>query len=110
VRSNPCPSTGRTSGGCPGYVVDHVTPLKRGGVDTPSNMQRRQKRQRRLRTDRVKRGCPAPAGLGSLELPPYRDGEQQLRCCGWGGHLVNAAPHSGMIVCGRGTRCPIAQS
>ena len=38
-RTNPCPSTGRTSGGCPGYLVDHVTPLKRGGADTPSNMQ-----------------------------------------------------------------------
>lgn len=38
-KSNPCPSTGRKSGGCPGYVVDHVTPLKRGGADAPSNMQ-----------------------------------------------------------------------
>jgi hypothetical protein len=26
-------------GACPGYVVDHVTPLKRGGADKPSNMQ-----------------------------------------------------------------------
>jgi hypothetical protein len=25
--------------GRPGYVVDHVTPLKRGGADSPSNMQ-----------------------------------------------------------------------
>jgi hypothetical protein len=25
--------------GRPGYVVDHVIPLKRGGPDTPSNMQ-----------------------------------------------------------------------
>ena len=38
-KSNPCPSTGRTSGACPGYVVDHVVPLKRGGVDKPNNMQ-----------------------------------------------------------------------
>lgn len=38
-RSNPCPSTGRTSGACPGYVVDHVVPLKRGGADSPHNMQ-----------------------------------------------------------------------
>ena len=39
MKSHPCPSTGKKSGSCPGYVVDHVTPLKRGGADDPSNMQ-----------------------------------------------------------------------
>ena len=38
-RSNPCPSTGRRSGACPGYVIDHVIALKRGGADAPGNMQ-----------------------------------------------------------------------
>ena len=38
-RQSPCPSTGKTSGRCSGYVVDHVTPLECGGADAPSNMQ-----------------------------------------------------------------------
>lgn len=38
-KSHPCPSTGKSSGSCPGYVIDHVKPLKRGGADSPSNMQ-----------------------------------------------------------------------
>jgi hypothetical protein len=39
MKSHPCPSTGRTYGACPGYVVDHVQALKHGGRDNPSNMQ-----------------------------------------------------------------------
>ena len=35
----PCPSTGLGQGACPGYVVDHIVPLKRGGADLPENMQ-----------------------------------------------------------------------
>ncbi len=38
-RSHPCPATGRSSGACPGYVVDHIVALKRGGADAPSNME-----------------------------------------------------------------------
>ena len=39
MRAHPCPATGKTSGRCPGYVVDHVKPLCAGGADRPRNMQ-----------------------------------------------------------------------
>ena len=38
-RAHPCPATHRPTGRCPGYIVDHVIALKRGGPDTPANMQ-----------------------------------------------------------------------
>ncbi len=38
-RGHPCPATGKSSGPCHGYVIDHVVPLKRGGPDAPGNMQ-----------------------------------------------------------------------
>jgi hypothetical protein len=37
---HPCLAAGRTAGACPGFVVDHIKPLKRGGADAPGNMQR----------------------------------------------------------------------
>jgi hypothetical protein len=36
---HPCPSTGKPTGACPGYVKDHVIPLCKSGPDKPSNMQ-----------------------------------------------------------------------
>jgi len=38
-RSNPCPSTANARGACPGYQVDHIRPLHRGGADATHNMQ-----------------------------------------------------------------------
>ena len=38
-REHPCPSTGRTSGACPGYRKDHIEPLACGGPDEVWNLQ-----------------------------------------------------------------------
>lgn len=38
-KQHPCPGTGKTSGACRGYVIDHIIPLKKCGADAPSNMQ-----------------------------------------------------------------------
>jgi hypothetical protein len=38
-REHPCPSTGLTSGPCPGFWKDHIVPLACGGPDAVSNMQ-----------------------------------------------------------------------
>ena len=38
-REHPCPATHLPTGPCPGYIIDHVIALKRGGADTPTNMQ-----------------------------------------------------------------------
>ena len=32
-----CPSTSRPRGACPGYIIDHVTPLCAGSADDPLN-------------------------------------------------------------------------
>jgi hypothetical protein len=38
-RQQPCPGTGRASGPCSGWTIDHIEPLCAGGADDPSNMQ-----------------------------------------------------------------------
>ena len=38
-REHPCPSTGQTSGACPGYSKDHIRALDCGGPGSVSNMQ-----------------------------------------------------------------------
>ncbi len=38
-KAHPCPSTAQHAGPCPGWVVDHITPLCADGADSPNNMQ-----------------------------------------------------------------------
>lgn len=39
MANNPCPINQAKRGPCPGYHVDHITPLCAGGADHPNNMQ-----------------------------------------------------------------------
>ena len=60
MRSNPCPATGKPTGPCVGWEVDHVTPLCRGGADAVTNLQWLTVAQHKLKT----RGdCRALPGL-----------------------------------------------
>ena len=36
---HPCPVTGKSSGTCPGWAINHVIPLAKGGCDSVSNLQ-----------------------------------------------------------------------
>ena len=54
---HPCPSTGRASGRCPGYIVDHVMALACGGIDAPSNMQWQTKEQAKAKDKWERKGC-----------------------------------------------------
>src|SRR5215472_13532239 len=56
-RSHPCPATGRTSGACPGYVVDHVKPLACGGADAPANMQWQTQAEAKAKDKWERNGC-----------------------------------------------------
>ena len=56
-RQHPCPSTGRTSGRCPGYTRDHVVPLCAGGADSPSNMQWQTRHDAREKDEREWSQC-----------------------------------------------------
>jgi hypothetical protein len=53
-REHPCPSTGKTSGACPGYRKDHIVPLACGGPDAVSNLQWQPVRDARAK-DKIER-------------------------------------------------------
>ena len=55
--THPCPATGKTKGACPGYVVDHITPLCACGPDLPSNMQWQSKDEAKEKDKLERRMC-----------------------------------------------------
>lgn len=52
-KANPCPSTGRLTGACPGWQIDHMHPLCSGGVDQLDNLNwiRTEDHKRKTRQD-----------------------------------------------------------
>jgi hypothetical protein len=58
-RHNPCPSTNLRSGKCPGYEIDHITPLCAHGSDHVSNLQWMTREDHRLKTRGDMRHCRA---------------------------------------------------
>lgn len=68
AKTVPCPATGKTSGKCPGYVVDHAIPLCMGGADAPINM-RWQEYRESLRKDKTERAMCAWLRKQGIILP-----------------------------------------
>lgn len=64
-QSNPCPSTGKNSGPCPGYVVDHIAALACGGADSPGNMQWQSEADGKAKDKWERKGCSISTDSGS---------------------------------------------
>lgn len=61
-KSNPCPATGKTSGACPGWQVDHANPLCAGGEDRVHNLQWLSTEQHKWKTRSDIRLCRYKSG------------------------------------------------
>jgi hypothetical protein len=59
-RSNPCPSTGKPTGSCPGWHVDHRDALVCGGRDELANLQWLPVAEHREKTRVEVKLCRAP--------------------------------------------------
>ena len=55
--SQPCPSTQKSKGSCPGYIIDHIKALACGGSDSPDNMQWQTKEAAKAKDKWERKGC-----------------------------------------------------
>jgi hypothetical protein len=55
--SNLCPSNGNNHGPCPGYVIDHITPIACNGIDGASNMQWQSVAEGKAKDKWERKGC-----------------------------------------------------
>ena len=55
--TNPCPANGNREGLCPGYIIDHITPLACGGSDQPGNMQWQSEAEAKAKDKWERKGC-----------------------------------------------------
>jgi hypothetical protein len=61
-RLHPCPSTGKTTGACPGYIFDHIQPLACGGKNEIANIQWQTIADARAKDKWERIGCPPCGG------------------------------------------------
>lgn len=58
-KDNPCPATGRISGACPGWQIEHTRPLCAGGADEPANMTWMRVEDHKVKTKADRQACRA---------------------------------------------------
>lgn len=68
-RHNPCPANGERRGACPGWQIDHKTPLCLGGFDTQSNLQWLSVADHKAKTRLDVRSCRALKLLSATPSP-----------------------------------------
>lgn len=61
-KDHPCPSTGKITGPCPGWVVDHMRPLCANGADLPQNMAWQDVRQSYIKDNLERELCQCLKG------------------------------------------------
>jgi hypothetical protein len=73
---HPCPANGNDSGPCPGYVIDHITPLACGGADNPVNMQWQTEEEGKLKDKWERDGCEQKQHSHTQSRPEINGNDQ----------------------------------